>query len=241
LKTHFHRLWGCATGPVKGLSPATRLSCGSAVFLAALTAPADSFAGVGIMVASVISWTAVCRPPWRVLWGSLALGAVLFLPYFLLTPFIRNGGAAVPAGILIRGLCGLLISASTVTSLDLSELREGVLHLPLPSMVKDILLQIVQQTGTLMYETERMSSAMAVRGATGRGVAAWRLLSNLPQVWLPRIVLRAERLADAMELRGYGDSTVAGVKTGRVKIADACSMVFAGVLLLGAIAARWWK
>jgi energy-coupling factor transporter transmembrane protein EcfT len=241
LKTHFHNLWGSAAGTVKILSPATRIICGVCVFLAAMTAPADSAAGVAIMAFSVIAWTAVCRPPWRILWGSLALGAVMFLPYFLLTPFIRYGGAAVPAGILLRGLCGLLISASTVTSLDLSELREGVLRLPLPSMVKDILLQIVQQTGTLMYETGRMSSAMAVRGATGRGVAAWRLLSNLPKVWLPRIVLRAERLADAMELRGYGDSAGVGVITGWIKTADAVSMVLAVTLLLGAIAARWWK
>ena len=45
---------------------------------------------------------------------------------------------------------------------------------------------------------------MAARGATGGGRAARRVLVSLPSIWLPRVVLRAERVGDAMEVRGYG-------------------------------------
>jgi len=66
-------------------------------------------------------------------------------------------------------------------------------------------VQIVHQAASLFYETKRVASAMAVRGASGGGKAAWQVLWSLPRVWLPRIVDRADRVADAMELRGYCD------------------------------------
>ncbi len=114
-------------------------------------------------------------------------------------------GFAVSANLLVRGVSGVLISMATVASVSVSDLREGLTRLPLPGIVSAIVVQIVHQTASLFYETKRVASAMAVRGASGGGKAAWQVLWSLPRVWLPRIVDRADRVADAMELRGYCD------------------------------------
>ena len=127
----------------------------------------------------------------------------------------------------------MLVSVATVTSLTASDLREALVRLPVPSIVSAVLLQIVHQTGTLFYETQRVASAMAVRGASSGGVAAWRLLVSLPKVWLPRVLVRAERVAAAMELRGYCDADLPSFPRVKSRLADGAVVVLGiGVLAL---------
>jgi energy-coupling factor transporter transmembrane protein EcfT len=173
------------------------------------------------------------------------------LPYFLLLPLMpasppTSGRApapaiAVPCSILLRGLALMLISISTVASLTASDLREGLARLPVPRVVAAIVLQIVHQTATLLAETRQVASAMAVRGAsTGFGTAL-RVLASLPQVWLPRIVVRAERVAGAMELRGYCDGELQSFRPARAALADAAALVLGVVVLAVAVGIRLWR
>jgi energy-coupling factor transporter transmembrane protein EcfT len=183
---------------------------GAAMFASCTVAQATTLSG-SITIAAVTSlWLAACRPPSRMVASFTLLGLAVFVPYFLLVPLIPGPGwpsaLAVPWNVLARGLGCMLVATATVTTLTASDLREGLVRLPLPAIVPAILVQIVQQTATLLYETRRVASAMAVRGATTGGLAALRVLASLPVVWLPRIIERAERLGAAMELRGYCDA-----------------------------------
>jgi energy-coupling factor transporter transmembrane protein EcfT len=136
-------------------------------------------------------------------------------------------------------MCCLLVSVATITTLRASDLREAVVALPVPAAVSAILLQIVHQTATLAYETRRVASAIAVRGASTGGLTAWRLLSSLPRVWLPRIVQRADRTAAAMELRGYCEPRLEpGERPGWRDGAALALVLFALAL---AVAARYWS
>jgi energy-coupling factor transporter transmembrane protein EcfT len=110
-------------------------------------------------------------------------------------------------------------------------LREGLTQLPLPGIVSAIVVQIVHQTASLFYETKRVASAMAVRGASGGGRAAWQVLWSLPRVWLPRIVDRADRVADAMELRGYCDGETRTLRSRRMRAADWAALALALAVL----------
>jgi energy-coupling factor transporter transmembrane protein EcfT len=131
----------------------------------------------------------------------------------------------------------MLVSIGTVASLSASDLREGLLRLPVPRVVSAILLQIVHQAATLFYETRRVASAVAVRGASNARVTGWRVLSSLPRVWLPRIIVRAERVAAAMELRGYCDGDLRSFRQHRMGLADGAALVLAiGVLGLSVMA-----
>jgi len=248
MRTSFHDLWGSARGPVKRLAPPTRVVAGALAFAACMVVPAATGPGA-LLVASVVSaWVAVCRPPFRLVLLAALLGLALFLPYFALVPLLavpEPAGAwqqalVVPWTVLVRGLGGMLLSLATVTSLTAGDLREAMVRLPVPGMVSAILLQIVHQTATLFYETRRVSAAMAVRGASGRGSTGLRLLSSLPQVWLPRVVDRAERVSTAMELRGYCDRDTWSLQSLRFRFLDSAALALASGTLALAVVLRLW-
>ncbi|HUT77463.1 MAG TPA: CbiQ family ECF transporter T component [Polyangia bacterium] len=250
MRTSLHDIWGRGRGPVRRLSPHTRLNAGIAAFAACIIAPAATVAGSLGVAAVVAIWLAACRPPFRVLRIAGALGLVLFLPYFLLLPLLPDapsdpGGSwrqalLVPWAVLLHGMSGMLVSVATVASLSASELREALVRLPVPGVVSAILLQIVHQAATLFYETKRVAAAMAVRGASSGGVAGWRVLSSLPRVWLPRVVERAERVTAAMELRGYGEDELRSFQRSKTGLADCAALVAAAGALAASIALRLW-
>ena len=241
MKTHWHDLWGCGRGPVVRLVPQTRLLLGGVAFATCMIAPATTVAGGLLFAGTVAAWLAASRPPMKIAFGFSLLGLMLFVPALLLLPLLPLDGVsaaggwkhgfAVSANLVVRGLSGVLISMATVASVSVSDLREGLTQLPLPGIVSAIVVQIVHQTASLFYETKRVASAMAVRGASGGGKAAWQVLWSLPRVWLPRIVDRADRVADAMELRGYCDGEERSLASCRMRAADWAALALALAVL----------
>jgi len=248
MRISWHDVWGCARGPVRRLAPQTRLLAGAAAFAVCMIVPAATARGSFVAIATAGLWLVLCRPPLRLLSTTLAFGLALFLPYFLLLPIIPDNpsggyGSApsalvVPWTILLRGICGTLVAVGTAASLTAGDLREGLVRLPVPRVVSAILVQIIHQAGTLIDESGRIASAMAVRGASRRGVLAWRVLASLPRVWLPRVIARAERVAQVMELRGYCDGSLGSLQRIRTGVNDAAALAVALLVLTLAIVLR---
>jgi energy-coupling factor transporter transmembrane protein EcfT len=221
---------------VKGLEPRARLLAGAGAFAACVLAPAASWTGSGVIAATALAWLAACGPPARRILAAVGLGCALFLPFFLLPLLAPRpagpGDFAVPWGVCTHGFGCLLVSLGTVAALGVADFHDGLERLPLPRLVRAILGQIVHQSGHLAAETRRLTDALAVRGASGGGAAALRLVAALPTVWLPRLLQRAERLALAMELRGY-DGAAPLRREGAVSAADVAvpllSLAWAGV------------
>ncbi|MBN1610934.1 MAG: hypothetical protein JW940_30160 [Polyangiaceae bacterium] len=212
-----------------------------------MTVPFSEVRGVLFAVGVCVAWMGACRPPGRLVRAALLFALVLFLPYFLLpclpawltdSPDGGTTSFVVPLTILLRGTGGILISAAAVSSLSMGDLREGLLGLPLPNLLRTVLVQIVHQTATLFYETRRVAAAMAVRGASGGGVAAWRVVASLPRVWLPRVAARAERVANAMEVRGYCEGEPDLPRQRRSSFADTVALALSAAVLAGALALR---
>jgi energy-coupling factor transporter transmembrane protein EcfT len=249
MRTSWHGLWGCAQGPASRLAPPARMLAGLLLFAACMSAPATDLAGLACIAAGTCAWLLFCRTPLGTVGKAALLGLSFLLPAFLLTPLIRNAapGASgswqrsleVPWSLLVRGLSGMLVTLGAVTSLTTSDLREGLVRLPIPRHVSAILLQIIHQTGTLIDETRQVASAMAIRGASGSGRTAWRVLASLPQVWIPRVVVRAEEVAAAMEVRGYGQDTIPSFHQNRLRVRDVIVLLLAAGLLGGAVTLRW--
>ena len=248
MKTHWHDLWGCGRGPARRLVPQTRLLLGTIAFATCVIAPVPTVSGGLLIGGTVAAWLAASRPPLKTAVSFAVLALLLFLPTLFLIPLIppRSTGAlggwghslAPTTAVLVRGVSGVLISMATVASVSASGLREGLTRLPLPGIVSAILVQIVHQTATLFYETRRVASAMAVRGACGGGRAAGQVLWFLPQVWLPRIVDRADRVAEAMELRGYCDGDACLQHGGHLRAVDWAALGLALAVLGLAVAIR---
>ncbi|HNS00360.1 MAG TPA: CbiQ family ECF transporter T component [Planctomycetota bacterium] len=248
MRWSWHDIWGCARGPVARLAPHVRIAAGAGVFAACLVAPATRASGTALIAAAAAAWIAACRPPRRIVAQCLLLGLVLFLPYFLLIPLVdaevapawgKYGALAVPWSVFLHGLASLAVSVAAVTSLGMSELREGLGRLPIPRVVVLIVVQIVQQSTTLLEETQRAAAAMLLRGAAGKGFSAMRVLASFPRVWLPRVIARAERVAVAMELRGYCEAGSLSFTRAAFKAADGAALALAALAFGGALALRW--
>ena len=241
-------LWGSAEGPLRDLAPASRLVCGAAVFSLVFIVPVRS--AVGAVTAPTISvlWFLVTRPPLRLVRSTGLLGMVLFLPYYLLTPVIvaESGeitwlaAAAAPFEVSCRGIAAMMISVFTVTTLTASDFRHGVNGLPLPEIVKAVIVQIVHQTETLVLETRRMAAAVSVRGGTDGYRTAVSMVAALPKMWIPRVIDRAERVAVAMEMRGFCQRDIAPVGGVAVTLKDRLAVVISLLGLGIVIAWRWW-
>ncbi len=244
MRNPWHEVWGAGRGPATRLAPEVRILSGTAALCACMVAPAPSRSGSLLVIAVTVGWLVACRPPKRMLGWLFLLGLFLFLPWLLLAAFGGAYGMPTLASawiLLLRAMSALLVSVATMTSLSITDLASGLSRLPIPTMVSSILVQIVQQTATLWDETRNVAAAMAVRGAAGAGLTTWRVVASLPRAWLPRVMLRAERVSGAMEVRGYVGSVFVRSERSRVQLADTIALASAFGLLALAIALRWWS
>jgi len=249
--TSWHEVWGSGRGPAARLAPQARILAGAVLFAACLMSPALSVPGTALITATTAAWITASGMPGRILRSSALLGLAMFLPYLLLVPLMVKGDSvmgagtgwagalAVPWAILLHGLAGLLIAAATVSTLTASDLRGGLLALPLPIIFTAILIQIVHQTFVLLSETKRIAGAVAVRGGSGKGRAVVWMLTSLPRVWLPRVLDRADRVAAAMELRGFAEADLRVFGQRTIGVTDAAAIILAGVALAAAVILRW--
>jgi energy-coupling factor transporter transmembrane protein EcfT len=251
LRTLVHDIWGCARGPVAALAPPTRIAAGAAILAASMVAPAANAPGAIFIFIITAVWLALCGLPLKLVRSLVVYGLILLLPIFLIAHLSAalseerlegwDQWMAAPWSILVRGISAVLVSVATFAVLSPGDFREGLIRLPLPGIVTEILAQIVQQTATLYYETRRVAAAMAVRGASNAGLTAWRMVVSLPRVWLPRVMQRAERVAAALELRGYCDGELRSLQPRPPRFFDYAALVLVSCTLVIAAAIRWWS
>jgi len=196
----------------------TRLLCGLGLFVACLIPSPDRLAGSLFVAITVMAWLIAARPPARTLGRLVVFGLIFFTPFFLLTPWVETASrslpllqrftnweaVSVPLRIFSKGFASLLLFSATASSLTLSEFYQALASLPLPSSVVLLVSQIVQQTELLHGESVRVSQAMAVRGAVSGLRTGLLMVRHAPSAWLHGMIAKADRVSQAMELRGYG-------------------------------------
>lgn len=248
MRAPWHVLWGSGRGALASLAPQTRIVCAVSTVAVCLIAPAATGPGVAIIAVVLGAWLALCRPPAAILRATTALGIVFLGPVLLLTLVLQGraatpdweAAASAPWAVFVRGLATMMVTVAAASTLSASELRQGMVRLPVPKIATLIVLQVVQQTSTLLSETRRMAAALAVRGGSSAIRTALRMLRSLPGVWLPRVMSRADRVAAVMELRGFVEvdlEEMGGVATRR---RDVFAVTAAALSVVGAAALRMW-
>jgi energy-coupling factor transporter transmembrane protein EcfT len=229
-------------------APHVRILVGACLFLSCMIAPTANAIGASFALTLSLLWLALCWPHGHVLRPVLLFGLVALLSYVAVTLVIALiagmlGAAlfATTSSLLIGGASTFLVSIATISALSLRDLREGLVRLPVPEVVAAILLQIIHQTATLAYETRRVAAAMAVRGSASGGPVVWRLVSSLPRVWLPRIVRRADRVAAAMELRGYCHLVLGAHEGRRHRLSDLLALALGAATIAVALLLRFGR
>jgi energy-coupling factor transporter transmembrane protein EcfT len=142
----------------------------------------------------VVPFLALYAPGWRRLGQAFLFALAMFAPLAACAPFIADD-PLIPLVMAWRGTLGVLVSVATCSAVEVGELRRGLCFLPRP--LAALVLQIVLQTVLLAGEVRRISHALLLRGGGMRALFAF------PVVWLSRLLVRAERIGDAMEVRGF--------------------------------------
>ena len=246
--TVFTEAWGGGQGRMQRLTPTTRLLCGTLVFASCSAASLEKLWGIALLFGVLIGWTAGCGFPLRRLGHVLSFAACLFLPLLLLAPIIRiqsdsgswSEALRVPLVIGLRGTACIVVCAATLSVLNLAELGQGLAGVPLPHTLAALIMQIAHQTALLTDESRRMVAALRVRGVPSATVSIrLRCLFVLPVLWLLRLLLRAERVSAAMEVRGF-DGPLRRERIASVSISDRCAIA-AAFLVFGAVLFLRWE
>ena len=177
------------------LDPAIRMMCGAVLCAGVLCA--DTSHGHGMIAAIGVSGVSLLlhrRHPLRLI-RLITIGSVMYLPALIWSP----------PGIAVKGFASALTLMAPATALSAQESSDVVARLPLPVFLRFLLLQVLHQTGVLGRETRAIHRAVMVRGGV-HGIRGILTLGRaVPETWLPRVAFRAERVAQAMTVRGYGD------------------------------------
>ena len=205
--------------------PTLRMLCGMALLLGVLLT--DTAHAGGMAAAALPAGAALLlhrRHPVHLL-RVILIGSVLYLPALLWAP----------AGVAIKGMSAALALMAPATALSAQETSTIIMRLPLPVSIRFLLLQVIHQTGVLGRETRTLFRAVSIRGGV-HGIRSIAVFSRaLPESWLPRVAVRAERVAMAMAVRGYGDRLPQAapiVWSATARSALACSIALSTVVVL---------
>jgi energy-coupling factor transporter transmembrane protein EcfT len=220
---------------MRRLAPFTRLACGTLVFATCLVAPIPSLPGICIGCGAAIGWVALCGLPGRRLLALSLYSMALFLPFFLLTPWLD--AAEIPLAMSLRGTACVFVCASTMAVLDVADLDSGLAALPVPRIIQQLLMQISHQTAMLTNETQRISAAVRIRGLPLGFASKLRFLPAVPTIWLLRIMNRADRVAAAMDLRGF--ESFARSSPANISLMDGLAVTTALLMLGASLSIRW--
>jgi len=189
------------------------------VLATALTSLSDPLAGILFTLCLSAVFLLLCGVPLRHLMRAsiavVSMSAPVLCYVMIASPDVSalspaasvNGDAAMQQHVVVVALQGMicaLIVFGALSTVTFSELSDSLARIPLPRIVLLLMLQILHQTRLLLDETARISNAFSIRGATSGIGTPLLVFRYFPQTWLPRIVTKSERVANAMELRGYG-------------------------------------
>jgi hypothetical protein len=203
------------------ISPVSRLLASIILLAACLLSTTDSTVGLAVSGAAVIVCLIIHRPRVAVLVKTALAGLIIYAPLMILTPLAH----------WIKSIGTLLIGVTTYTAMGPMAFHVGVRALMMPNLIRLLILQILHQAGELRRETLRIMRSIAVRGGTSGVRVGARLAMSLPQVWLPRLLFKADRVAAGMDLRGY-TTAPHNLPAGPWSVPDGL-VVVASVIVLG--------
>lgn len=210
-----------------------------------LIAPLSRQGPAAAALAVVLALFAVQRQPlpWRRLWHLEAFLVLLLvtLPFTLPgTPLLRIGPlVASHEGLERAGVVAAKVAASVLlltlvfAATEPERVGAALRALRLPEPLVRIFLGVVRYLGLIRAEMQRLQDAMRMRSfRPGSNRHTWRSYGHLLGMMLLRALQRADRVEEAMRMRGY-----AGRFLAETPARPAARDWLAGLLLLAGAAA----
>jgi hypothetical protein len=204
---------------LRALAPEVRLIVGIVAIGSCLVSDPVTWAGLSWSASTLVLVVVIAWAPLRVLGKSALLAFVMLGPVFVLAPWtavsLPDGGlpllapVAAPFRVFVRGLCVMVIATQVVSNLTRSDFRDALVRLPVPLLVGAIVEQVLLQTELQAREVRRIGLAMRARGVHRGFGNRLRVSLGMPQVWLGRLLFRAQRHERAMVARGFTGAPIA--------------------------------
>ncbi|MFV0296140.1 MAG: cobalt ECF transporter T component CbiQ [Hyphomicrobiaceae bacterium] len=189
-----------------------------AAALIATIATLQSWAGLAAALVCAIAVTYASHCPFGQVVHRLLHIEGFLIVLLVLLPFTIRGTPAVVLGPLVASQQGLeralmialkvnaaaLLLLALISPLEPVRVGKALRRLGLPASLAHLLLLTLRYVAVLRSETHRLQDAMRARGfAAGSNMHTWKSLGNLTGQILVRSVERAERVEEAMRLRGF--------------------------------------
>lgn len=203
-------------GLFDGASARTRL-IGAAVLIITIVA-LKSWAGLTAALVCAIATTYASRCPLRLVAHRLLHIEGFMIVLLVALPFTISGDRVLALGPLVASQQGLeralmialkvnaaaLLLLALISTLEPVRLGKALTQLGLPASLAHMLLLTLRYVAVLRSEAHRLQDAMRARGfMAGSNMHTWKSLGNLTGQILVRSVERAERVEEAMRLRGF--------------------------------------
>lgn len=207
------------------IRPALRLIGGVLSLAGVLFIDAGSMAGMFGMIIMVLA-TIVLNgvPPSRIVLLVL-VGGLMYVPVILFSP----------PSVALKGFSSMSVVLAAVSGLTAADLHVVVIRLPVPALARLLMMQVLHQGEVLRRETYRVHQAVSVRGGIRGFRDTWLFVRAIPMSWMPRMIFRAERVALAMDVRGYGDALPPAPPHRRISAHEGVYLFAYLVLAVGAI------
>ena len=236
----FSLLPGNARGWPATLHPSTRLLCGLLAFAAVVVAPGSTVPGRFLVTALPLLELLFARISLRRAAQLLGAALLFYLPFLLLTLLAMPSGPSTvwsseALAVAWKGSACVFLAGATLWTLSLPDLHAALRGVSVPEWIALLTVHILHQTESLLEETRRITQAIEVRAGGSRIL----VLRSLPLVWLPRILFKADRVAMAMEVRGYNHLVLFENPTWRGRDFASIAIAFAFVGTAVLLRAGW--
>ncbi|MFW6114103.1 MAG: cobalt ECF transporter T component CbiQ, partial [Actinomycetota bacterium] len=176
--------------------------------------------------------------------GFFLLVMALIIPFFSgetvlvsLGPLsLKQEGSATMFLIAVKFFCIITVATVLFASANISVLAGAMRNMGMPSLLADMLLFTHRYIYQLAEDIQRARTASRLRGARLRSVRSTRTTAYIVGSLLVRSHDQAERVLQAMTLRGYGNREAVARKTkprtGDLLAFASCAALAAGLMLL---------
>ncbi|MBN2722497.1 MAG: hypothetical protein JXR95_00330 [Deltaproteobacteria bacterium] len=222
------------------ISPQGKLLSVLMVSIGMLMSDPLSVTGMIIALSGMLIWSFIINFDFSGVGRIIVKILILLVPFFLtvwVLKFVFRGeystGSAlltlkIPSVILFRGLLATMVNVTVISKMSPVELNTAVMDLPLPPIVKEILASVIFNLRNLRIETMRILKAVQLRGSNK--ISIYRIIINIPAVWLPRVIIRSHRSTDAMNVRGIDSLNVRFRKSECSVYSNVC--IFTGFIFM---------
>ena len=182
-----------------------------------------------------ISFGQAFKRVWPILPLVVCVG--IFNPIFDRTPMLAVGGMVITAGwismitLMLKGIYAVLAAYLLIATTSVEEICYALRVLHLPKVFVTVLLLISRYITTMGEEVSRMTTAYHLRAPSQKGIhyKAW---GSFVGQWMLRSFDKAERIYEAMQLRGFtgefsSQQIYHGTKTGLLYL-----LVWTGIFLV---------